>query len=125
MKKAALLFFFCIGTMASAQSDVHKKATELFIEQFNNGDFEGIYQSFSPNMKKARTKKQYFAFLSKVKKDQGKLLFLKPYDYRILERGYEQGSYEGNFENDKAFVRITTNEKGEIIGLYIKKAVIF
>lgn len=120
-----VLAFLMFGVMGSAQSNEHKKATDRFLGQFNNDDFEGIYQSFSASMKKARTKKQYFAFLSAVKKENGKLLSLKSYDYRELSPGKIRGYYEGHFESDKLFVQITTNPSGEITGLFIRKAVIF
>lgn len=119
-----LLLFFIISGSAIAQNDIHKKVADTFIEQFNNGDFEGIYESFSPKMKKAKTKKQYFEFLLKVKTDAGNLQHLELFNYFENKNQTARGSYNGHFQNTNATVRITTNAQGEITGLYIKKAAI-
>jgi len=89
------------------------------MKDFNNGDFEHIYQMFSPEMKKRRPKKHYFEFFTRVKKNRGKLLHLELFNY-LENSGRTRGNYNGSFEYSSAGVRITNNEKGEIIGLYIK-----
>ncbi len=114
---------FLLAAATFAQSEIHKNAVGKF-HNFNKGDFEQIYQAFSPKMKMARTKKQYFAFLSKVKKENAALLFLELFNYVETPHGKSKGSYNGKFENGILTVRITTNSGGEIIGLYIKKAAI-
>lgn len=89
------------------------------MKDFNNGDFEHIYQTFSPEMKKSRTKKHYFDFFTRVKKNRGNLLFLELTNY-LEKSGKTRGNYNGSFEFGNANVRITNNAQGEIIGLYIK-----
>lgn len=120
MKKTFIIIFLSINAIAFAQNDLHKKVTDFFLKDFNNGDFEHIYQTFSPEMKKFRTKEYHLGFLERVKKKQGNLLFLELSDY-LENSGKTRGNYNGSFEFGNAFVRITNNAKGEIIGLYIKK----
>ncbi len=120
MKKMILLLFVLAGTAVFAQNEVHKKAVDVFIMDFNNGDFEHIYQTFSPEMKNARTKKYYLDFFAKGKKSQGKILNLELVGY-LEKSGKTRGNYNGSFEFGNSFVRITTNAQGEITGFYIKK----
>lgn len=120
MKKAALLLFLLIGTMALAQNEIHQKRVDTFIMDFNNGDFEHIYESFSPEMKKTRTKQHYFEFFTRVKTDSGKILSLELIKY-LNKSGKSRGHYNGSFEYGSASVQISVNAQGEIIGLYIKK----
>lgn len=121
MKKAVvLLLLLFIGATAFAQSEIHKKAVDVFIMDFNNGDFEHIYQTFSTEMKNARTKKYYLDFFAKGRKSQGKILNLELIGY-LEKSGKTRGNYNGSFDFGNSFVRITTNAQGEITGFYIKK----
>lgn len=122
MKKALSFLLLLIGTATIAQNSVHKRVTDTFIIDFNNGDLEQIYQTFSPEMKKARTKKYYFDFLKKIKSGNGKLLQLELNKYSE-KSGKSRGSYNGRFEYRNCDVRISTNAKGEIVGLYIMKQI--
>jgi len=104
----------------SAQSDVNRKAADQFKLDFNNGNFENIYNSFSPEMQKARTKEYLFNFLLKVKTENGMLQSLSLYEYRQSRKKY-RGVYDGHFENETLTVTITTSPIGQITGLYIRK----
>jgi len=120
VKKIFIIIFLYINAIAFAQNELHKKVADIFMKDFNNSDFEQIYQTFSPEMKELRTKEHHLAFLAKVKKSQGNLLFLELSDY-LENSGKTRGNYNGSFQFGNAFIRITNNPKGEIIGLYIKK----
>lgn len=115
-----LLLFSFIGPAAFAQNEVHKKAVDVFIKDFNNSDFEHIYQTFSPEMKNARTRKYYFDFFTRGKKSQGNILQLELIRY-MEKSGKTRGYYDGRFEFGSTMIRITTNAQGEITGLYLKK----
>ena len=120
MKRILLLLLLLINATAFSQNETHKKVTDQFMIDFNTGDFEHIYQSFSPEMKKSKSKKYFFDVFSKVKKESGNLQQLNLYDWR--EKPWKsRGVYEGKFEFGTRNVQITTNKQGEIIGLYIKK----
>lgn len=112
--------FVLLSACSFAQNEIHQKTVDVFIMDFNSGDFEHIYQTFSPEMKKARTKKYYLDFFSKGKKSQGKILNLELVGY-LEKSGKTRGNYNGSFESGHSFVRITTNAQGEITGFYIKK----
>ncbi|MFT3795632.1 DUF3887 domain-containing protein [Flavobacterium sp.] len=120
MKKVLLILFLFSSTAALAQNEIHQKTVGVFINDFNIGDFEHIYQTFSAAMKKHRTKQHYFDFFTRVKTDSGKILSLELLKYRD-KSGNSRGNYNGSFEFGNASVQISVNEKGEIIGIYIKK----
>jgi hypothetical protein len=83
MNKIHFSILFIINlTIANAQNTIHVKTVETFKINFNDADFEKIYQSFSTKMKSARTKKYYFDLFSRIKKENGNLLLLEPNSYR-------------------------------------------
>lgn len=116
----SLLFLICSTTL-SAQNEIHKNAVTNFSLNYNDNDFEKIYQSFSTKMKNARTKKQYFDFLTKVKSENGGLVSLQLINYLEVSKNKFRGKYNGNFENGNLTVKITVNADGQITGLYILK----
>lgn len=122
MKKTMVLWL-CLAWAActSAQTHNHQNAVNQFIRQFNNGQFEEIYESYAPSFQKARSRKFHLDFLKMVMKHEGRINTLNLYDYRELSTTKFQGDYTGLFEFGTATVRITTNARGEIVGLYIRK----
>lgn len=121
--KNIVLLWLCLAWSActSAQTHTHQNAVNHFIRQFNNGQFEQIYESYAPSFQKARSRKYHLDFLKMVKKQEGRINTLDLYDYRTISNTKFQGHYTGLFEFGTATVRITTNARGEIVGLYIKK----
>ncbi len=122
MKTFVILLFVSFNfSIVSAQNEVHKKAVENFILQFNNSDFEGIYNSFSPRMQQSRTKTYFFNFFTNVKKHSGALLKMELLEYTENKVQTSRGTYDGNFETELSTVRITVDIRGKITGLYIKR----
>jgi|GEM_PF-3122070 len=122
MKKASLLVLLLINTAASfAQLDMHKNAIDTFLVNYNNNDFEKIYQSFSTKMQHAHSRTYYFEFFSRVKKGSGSLLSTELLDYRENVQNKSQARYTGIFENGNCTIKITMNGQNKIIGLYILK----
>lgn len=104
-----------------AQSEIHKKVVNTFIQNFNNTDYQKIYDSFSPKMQKAESEDNYFNFFSKIKNNNGSILFLQLTNYRENNQNKSQAKYEAIFQNGNLIIKITTNKNQEIIGLYILK----
>lgn len=122
MKKIVfLLLLVLLFINASAQSEIHKNVVDTFIIDFNNNNFEKIFQSFSPKMQKAHSKKYYLTFLSKLKKEDGNLLILEILEYQENEPKQSRATYDGNFENDILTVKISIDKQNKISGLYFKK----
>ncbi len=121
MKKIFVLLFFLGNVIVGlAQNQMQQNAIKSFTVNYNNNDFEKIYDSFSTGMKKARTKKQYFDFFSRVKKEHGSLRSTELTNY--LEHNQKsRAQYIGNFDYGSCIIKISLNAQNEIIGLYILK----
>jgi len=99
---------------------MQKNAIENFTIQYNNNDFDKIYESFSPKMQSAYSKKYYFNFFATVKKSRGSLLSVQLVDYSEKSQK-SRAQYTGHFDYGSAIIRITMNAQNQIIGFYIKK----
>ena len=122
MKKKICIVLLIFGLhTAYAQNEIHKKAVEKFILQFNNNDFDGIYDSFSPMMQQSRTKSYFLDFFSNIKKRNGNLLKMELLNYKENKVHTARGIYDGNFETELATVQITVDVRGKITGFYIKR----
>lgn len=120
--KSLICIFLLIGlNVVSAQNEVHKKAADKFMQQFNNNDFEGIYESFSPSMKQSRAKEYFLSFFTKLKKNNGNLLQLELLEYNENKVRTSRGIYDGDFETGLSTVRITVDIRGKITGLLFKR----
>ena len=121
MKKIfAFLFFLGNMVVGLAQNQMQQNAIQSFTVNYNNNDFEKIYASFSAKMKKARTKKQYFDFFSRIKKDRGNLLSKDLTHYQESNKK-SKAQYIANFEYGSGIIKISMNAQNEIIGFYIVK----
>jgi len=121
MKKIFVLLFFLSNiAVGLAQNQMQQNAIQSFTVNYNNNDFEKIYASFSEKMKKARTKKQYFDFFSRVKYNHGSLRSTELTNYQENNQK-SRAQYIGNFDYGSCIIKISMNAQNEIIGLYILK----
>ena len=121
MKKIFVLLFFLGNILFGlAQNQMQQNAIKSFTVNYNDSDFELIYASFSAKMKKARTKKYYFDFFSRVKKERGSLLSTELTNYQESKQK-SKAQYLGNFEYGSCIITISLNNQNEIIGFYIVK----
>ena len=125
MKKVVILLLFMMPfTNVSAQNEKHTNVVDTFVKDFNDNDFEKIFQSFSPKMQRAHSKKYYFDFFSKLKKDNGNLLLLELLEYQENSSNQSRATFDGNFENDILTVKISVDGQNKISGLYFKKKIL-
>ena len=125
MKKVVILLLLMMPfTNVSAQNERHSNVVETFVKDFNVNDFEKIFQSFSPKMQRAHSKKYYFDFFSKLKKDNGNLLLLELLEYQENSSNQSRATFDGNFENDILTVKISVDGQKKISGLYFKKKIL-
>ena len=121
MKKIfVLLVLFGNMVVGLAQNQMQQNAITSFTANYNNNDFEKIYASFSVRMKKARTKKQYFDFFSRVKNERGALRSTELTNYQENNQK-SKAQYIGNFDFGSGIIKISMNAQNEIIGFYILK----
>jgi hypothetical protein len=122
MKTFVIVLFVSFNyAIISAQNQVHKKTVENFALQFNNNDFDGIYNTFSPTMQQSRTKTYFFNFFTNIKKHNGALLKMEILDYTENKVRTSRGTYDGNFESELSTIRITVDSRVKITGFYIKR----
>ncbi|NHM06283.1 DUF3887 domain-containing protein [Flavobacterium sp. CYK-4] len=122
MKKILLLLFVLLtGLFVLGQNPMQQQAIQTFQSDYNNNDFQKIYQSFSAKMKQARSKQYYFQILSRVKKERGNLRSVEITNYTEIDLKKTRAQYLGHFDYGTAMIRITMNERSQIIGFYIFK----
>ena len=100
--------------VSSAQNEIHKKVTDSFILNYNNNDFEMIFNSFSTKMQNSRPKNYFLNLFNKVKSDYGNLLFLELTDYQENSQKKSRGKYDGHFETGNLQIKITVDQKGRL-----------
>ncbi|HPW98177.1 MAG TPA: DUF3887 domain-containing protein [Flavobacterium sp.] len=123
MKKLFLILIILINTNVFSQSQ--NVDFDNFILNFNSSKFETIYQTFSPAMKKVRTKEYYSSFLTKIKKDYGTIINYNLLDFKINTQNTIRYNYDTTFENGNLTIRITINNHHKITGLYFLKNNVF
>lgn len=108
-----LISFYSFG---QAEKETYKKVSADFELQYNLGEYQKIFEMFSPEMKAALPFEQTTAFLTGIKSQAGKI------ENRAFEF-YENGSYASyktNFERAIFSVNISLNNEAKINGLLVK-----
>lgn len=122
MKRVFVLLLLWFNfTTSFAQNEVHKKVADSFMLNYNNNTIEMIFNSFSIKLQKSRPKNYFLDLFNRVRKDFGKLLFVEIIDYQENNQRESRGNYNGHFERGNLQIKLTIDQKGEIIGLYLLK----
>ena len=119
MKKLLPLIILLFATNLSfAQTEKvnDKKAAANFERKFNSGDFSGIFDLFSIDMREALPKNETNEFLTNLKKQAGPI---KAREFRKYVEG-TFASYKTTFNNGIFSLNISTDNKSKINGLYIE-----
>lgn len=115
-----LLVSYC-GSSIFAQSETHSKVLDTFVEDFNSSNYIQIYESFSPRMRKAKSKNYYISFLTELKRKHGRILRLDLLEYFESAKRESRAIYDGVFESEVMEVRFSVDAQNRISGLYFKK----
>ena len=117
-----LLFLLSNFTFGFAQNDIHQKTIDTFISNFNEENFEAIFNQYSAKMQKyvLDKRKSKTIFFEIVKKNAGKINFLQLLELKE-KPNYTYYKYNGTFENENLSVEFYINKLGIITGLYIRK----
>ena len=112
----ALLLFTVNRASAQAEKSADKKVSEIFEQKFNLGDFNGIFDMLSTEMKNTLPRKKAIEFFTGIKKESGKI---RNQEFENYVRG-TFASYKTTFENGIYSLDISTNKQLEITGFYIE-----
>jgi len=112
----ALLLFTINRVSAQAEQTADKKVSEIFEQKFNSGDFNGIFDMFSAEMKNTLPRKKAIEFFTGIEKESGKI---RNREFKDYVKG-TFASYKTTFENGIYSLNISTNKELEITGIYIE-----
>ncbi|KFF00335.1 penicillin-binding protein [Chryseobacterium formosense] len=116
MKK--IFSFFLLSLMTSlffAQSDNYKSMADRFQSDYNSGNYDAIYNSFSAEMKTALPLEDTKQFLSGLKLQLGKI---ESKEFVTMEQTY--AVYKTKFEKAVFAVNISLDQQNRINGLFVK-----
>lgn len=119
MKKTLhLVILLCVASLSFAQTEKanDKKVAAAFEQKFNAGDFNGIFDLFSSEMKDALPKAETNEFLTGFKMQAGQI---KAREFKKYVRG-TFASYKTTCEKGVFAVNISTDNTLKINGLYIE-----
>jgi CubicO group peptidase (beta-lactamase class C family) len=117
MKKIFLLLFaFWISGYSIAQSDSHKLVVQSFQLNYNEENYDLIFENFSQEMKQALPLENTRQFLNNLKNQAGKI-------EKLEFVTFQQGTYvvyKTNFERALMAINISLNDQNKINGFFIK-----
>jgi CubicO group peptidase (beta-lactamase class C family) len=117
MKKIILfLFAFWISGYSIAQSDSHKLVVQSFQLNYNEENYDLIFENFSQEMKQALPLENTRQFLNNLKNQAGKIEKL---EFVTFQQG-TYAVYKTNFERALMAINISLNDQNKINGLFIK-----
>lgn len=107
---------------SNAQNKIHQKTIDTFILNFNENNFEGIFNQYSIGMqnyvlKKRNSKTKFFEM---VKSHSGNINSLQLIETKILSNSTHY-KFNGFFDNEILNVELYIDKQGIITGLYIRK----
>lgn len=112
----ALLLFTVNRASSQAEKSADKKVSEIFEQKFNSGDFNGIFDMFSAEMKNTLPQKEAIHFFAELKEGAGKIINR---EFKNYVRG-TFASYKTTFEKGIFSFNISTNKQLKITGFYIE-----
>ncbi|MCU7618726.1 beta-lactamase family protein [Chryseobacterium sp. PBS4-4] len=116
MKKIfSFLLFSLLTSMFFAQSANDKAAADLFQTHYNSGNYDGIFNSFSPEMQNALPLANTKQFLSGLKLQFGKM---ESKEFTSYQETY--AVYKTKFEKAVLAVNISLDDNNKINGLLVK-----
>ena len=117
MKKIFLLLFaFWISGYSIAQSDSHKLVVQSFQLNYNEENYDLIFENFSQEMKQALPLENTRQFLNNLKNQAGKIEKL---EFVTFQQG-TYAVYKTKFERAFIAINISLNDQNKINGFFIK-----
>ncbi len=117
MKKIFLLLFaFWISGYSIAQSNSHKLVVQSFQLNYNEENYDLIFENFSQEMKQALPLENTRQFLNNLKNQVGKIEKL---EFVTFQQG-TYAVYKTKFERVLMAINISLNDQNKINGFFIK-----
>ncbi len=118
MKKLILITLLLITSISSAQTEklANRLVFDNFIQNYNNDNYEGVFELFSSEMKAALPVDKSVEFLTGLKSQSGAI---KKFDFVKYENG-SFASYKTEFERATLNVYVSVNDQYLINGFFIK-----
>ncbi|MEM6299151.1 MAG: serine hydrolase, partial [Bacteroidota bacterium] len=116
MKAISLFLLLIMTNLAAAQTENYQTAINRFEQDFNAGNYEAIFNSFSAKMKQALPLPNAQQFLAGLNAQVGKIK-----DKAFI--GYTQGTYatyKTNFERAVLAVNISLDGQNQVNGLLVQ-----
>lgn len=118
MKKYNIFYIFSLLTnslFGQTESADYKKIADSFEIHYNSGQYEAIFNSFSPEMQAALPLDKTIDFFTGLKKDAGKIT-----KRAFIKYNQTYASYKTNFDKALFAVNISIDENAEINGLFVE-----
>ncbi len=116
MKNLIFILSFLLFTIGfSQESEDHAAMATKFMSLYNSGDYEGIFNTFDTNMKKALPKEKTLAFFNGNVSPLGKL---KSMEFQNVGQGMH--TYKSTFDKGVFDILMNVNGNNEIAGLLLK-----
>jgi len=117
MKKIILLFaILLVSNLSQAQTEKYTLVLEQFISHYNKGNYDAIFQCFSPEMKQTLPLKSTKQFLAGLKTEAGQI---KSQTFSQFE-GETYAVYKTTFEKSVFAIQLSLDENNLINGIAIK-----
>lgn len=113
----AVLMFVGCWSFAQEQEELgnYANAASEFMSLYNSGDYEGVFNLFSDDMKKAMPREQTIVFFNQ--NVQGVMGAITKMEFYELKQGAHV--YRTSFERSIADITISLNPQNQINGLFI------
>lgn len=111
-----ILIFSSSLSFAQTEKANDKKVSAEFEQKFNSGDFNGIFDLFSEEMKTTLPKSETNEFLTGFQQQAGNI---KTREFKKYVKG-TFASYKTTFKNGIFSLNISTNNKSKINGFFIE-----
>jgi CubicO group peptidase (beta-lactamase class C family) len=117
MKKLLTFFIaFFITNLSFAQTASYSIAIENFQKNYNAGDYDEIFNHFSPEMKKALPVEKTKLFLAGLKSQGGNIEHTAFIDFR--QKTY--AVFKTKFEKAVLYIHLSLDDQNQINGLFIR-----
>jgi hypothetical protein len=118
MKRIHVIFLFLLLTTYSKAQTVetgYNAVTKSFVENYNSGNYDSIFMTFSGQMKEALPLNNTVDFFKNLQSQTGKII-----NYELTEHNPLFYLYKMTFEKSICNVNISCDEQMNICGFYIK-----
>lgn len=101
-----------IVTFGQKENDNYKAISDGLIRMLNQGDYDGIYEMYSPVLRKYQNQEESKKYLTKVRETYGTI---KGCHFMKFQQNY--GLYEAVAEKGELLIRISLDDQRRLVAL--------